>query len=176
MNFLKKKSNALKTALAFIVLLISGNQYSQSSVLSSGGDFKSSKASFSYSVGQILISQNLSNSTSLFGENIILSHGVQQVFLQTCDRSTKVEIIATPNPSSGIVTLNLINWDEKEIQYNVFDALGKSILSSSISNDQTKLDLSFLSSGMYIISLGYHCGSLSSFKIIIDKKWKLKQY
>lgn len=176
MNFFKKKSNALKTALAFIVLLISGNQYSQSSVLSSGGDFKSSKASFSYSVGQILISQNLSNSTSLFGENIILSHGVQQVFLQTCDRSTKVEIIATPNPSSGIVTLNLINWDEKEIQYNVFDALGKSILSSSISNDQTKLDLSFLSSGMYIISLGYHCGSLSSFKIIIDKKWKLKQY
>tara|TARA_B110000046_G_C12979139_1_gene392513 strand:- start:1022 stop:1534 length:513 start_codon:yes stop_codon:yes gene_type:complete len=170
MNFFKKKSNALKTALAFIVLLISGNQYSQSSVLSSGGDFKSSKASFSYSVGQILISQNLSNSTSLFGENIILSHGVQQVFLQTCDRSTKVEIIATPNPSSGIVTLNLINWDEKEIQYNVFDALGKSILSSSISNDQTKLDLSFLSSGMYIISLGYHCGSLSSFKIIIDKK------
>lgn len=169
MNFVKKKSNALKTALAFIVL-ISGNQYSQSSVLSSGGDFKSSKASFSYSVGQILISQNLSNSTSLFGENIILSHGVQQVFLQTCDRSTKVEIIATPNPSSGIVTLNLINWDEKEIQYNVFDALGKSILSSSISNDQTKLDLSFLSSGMYIISLGYHCGSLSSFKIIIDKK------
>ena len=95
---------------------------------------------------------------------------MQQVFLQTCDRSTKVEIIATPNPSSGIVTLNLINWDEKEIQYNVFDALGKSILSSSISNDQTKLDLSFLSSGMYIISLGYHCGSLSSFKIIIDKK------
>tara|TARA_B110000438_G_scaffold147743_1_gene142317 strand:- start:1412 stop:1924 length:513 start_codon:yes stop_codon:yes gene_type:complete len=170
MNFFKKKSNALKTALAFIVLLISGNQYSQSSVLSSGGDFKSSKASFSYSVGQILISQNLSNSTSLFGENIILSHGVQQVFLQTCDRSTKVEIIATPNPSSGIVTLNLINWDEKEIQYNVFDALGKSILSSSISNDQSKLDLSFLSSGMYIISLGYHCGSLSSFKIIIDKK------
>lgn len=176
MNFLKKKSNALKTALAFIVLLISGNQYSQSSVLSSGGDFKSSKASFSYSVGQILISQNLSNSTSLFGENIILSHGVQQVFLQTCDKSTKVEIIATPNPSNGIVTLNLINWDEKEIQYNVFDALGKSILSSSISNDQTKLDLSFLSSGMYIISLGYHCGTLSSFKIIIDKKWKLKQY
>ena len=170
MNFFKKKSNALKTALAFIVLLISGNQYSQSSVLSSGGDFKSSKASFSYSVGQILISQNLSNSTSLFGENIILSHGVQQVFLQTCDRSTKVEIIATPNPSSGIVTLNLINWDEKQIQYNVFDALGKSILSSSISNDQSKLDLSFLSSGMYIISLGYHCGSLSSFKIIIDKK------
>ncbi|MDA8640978.1 T9SS type A sorting domain-containing protein [Flavobacteriaceae bacterium] len=171
MIFFKRKSNALKSAFVLIALLLtSGSQYSQSSVLSSGGNFKSSKASFSYSVGQILTTQDLSNSTSLFGENIILSHGVQQVFLQTCDKSTKVEIIATPNPSNGIVTLNLINWDEKEIQYNVFDALGKIVLSSSISDDNTKLDLSFLSSGMYIISLGYHCGSLSSFKIIINKK------
>ena len=112
----------------------------------------------------------MTKSTSLFGENVILSHGVQQVFIQNCDQSTRVEIIATPNPSSGIVTLNLINWDEKEIQYNVFDVLGKNVLSSSISDDQSRLDLSFLSSGMYIISLGYHCGSLSSFKIIIDKK------
>ena len=99
---------------------------------------------------------------------------MQQVFLQNCDKSTKVEIIATPNPSNGIVTLNLINWDEKEIQYNVFDALGKTVLSSSISDDQTKLDLSFLSSGIYIISLGYHCGSINSFKILI--KTMIKKY
>ncbi|MDB0068883.1 T9SS type A sorting domain-containing protein [Flavobacteriaceae bacterium] len=171
MTFFKRKSNALKSAFVLIALLLtSGSQYSQSSVLSSGGDFKSSKASFSYSVGQILTTQDLSNSTSLFGEKIILSHGVQQVFLQTCNKSTKVEIIATPNPSNGIVTLNLINWDEKEIQYNVFDTLGKTVLSSSISDDQTKLDLSFLSSGIYIISLGYHCGSINSFKILINNR------
>ncbi|MDB9994532.1 T9SS type A sorting domain-containing protein [Flavobacteriaceae bacterium] len=171
MTFFKRKSNALKSAFVLIALLLtSGSQYSQSSVLSSGGDFKSSKASFSYSVGQILTTQDLSNSTSLFGEKIILSHGVQQVFLQTCNKSTKVEIIATPNPSNGIVTLNLINWDEKEIQYNVFDTLGKTVLSSSISDDQTKLNLSFLSSGIYIISLGYHCGSINSFKILINNR------
>ena len=139
-------------------------------LLSPAGYSKSDKNSFSFTVGQILTSQDLSKSTSLFGENVILSHGVQQVFIQNCDDSSRVEIIATPNPSSGIVTLNLINWDEEEIQYNVFDVLGKNVLSSSISDDQTRLDLSFLSSGMYIISLGYHCGSLSSFKIIINKK------
>lgn len=156
--------------LVIISFFFNNQIFSQSTITTSGGDFKSDKNSFSFTVGQILTSQDLSKSTSLFGENVILSHGVQQVFLQTCDRSTKVEIIATPNPSSGIVTLNLINWDEKEIQYHVFDTLGKSILSSSISDDQLRLDLSFLSSGMYIISLGYHCGSVSSFKIIIDKK------
>ena len=158
-------------AFLIIAVFFFNNQiFSQSTITTSGGDFKSKKNSFSYSVGQILTSQDLTKSTSLFGENVILSHGVQQVFIQNCDQSTRVEIIATPNPSSGIVTLNLINWDEKEIQYNVFDVLGKNVLSSSISDDQSRLDLSFLSSGMYIISLGYHCGSLSSFKIIIDKK------
>ena len=158
-------------AFLIIAVFFFNNQiFSQITITTSGGDFKSDKNSFSYSVGQILTSQDLTKSTSLFGENVILSHGVQQVFIQNCDQSTRVEIIATPNPSSGIVTLNLINWDEKEIQYNVFDVLGKNVLSSSISDDQSRLDLSFLSSGMYIISLGYHCGSLSSFKIIIDKK------
>lgn len=161
----------LQYAVLFIATIFLNNQiFSQSTITTSGGDFKSEKNSFSYSVGQILTSQDLTKSTSLFGENVILSHGVQQVFIQNCDKSTAVEIIATPNPSNGIVTLNLINWDEKKIQYNVFDVLGKNVLSSSISEDKTKLDLSFLSSGMYIISLGYHCGSLSSFKIIIDKK------
>ena len=158
---------------AFLVMTLCffNNQiFSQTTITTSGGDFKSYKNSFSYSVGQILTSQDLTKSTSLFGENVILSHGVQQVFIQNCDQSTRVEIIATPNPSNGIITLNLINWDEKEIQYNVFDVLGKNVLSSSISDDQLRLDLSFLSSGMYLISLGYHCGSLSSFKIIIDKK------
>ena len=161
----------LQYAVLFIATIFLNNQiFSQSTITTSGGDFKSEKNSFSYSVGQILTSQDLTKSTSLFGENVILSHGVQQVFIQNCDKSTMVEIIATPNPSNGIVTLNLINWDEKEIQYNVFDVLGKNVFSSSILEDKTKLDLSFLSSGMYIISLGYHCGSLSSFKIIIDKK------
>ncbi|MDA7567285.1 T9SS type A sorting domain-containing protein [Flavobacteriaceae bacterium] len=161
----------LQYAVLFIATIFLNNQiFSQSTITTSGGDFKSEKNSFSYSVGQILTSQDLTKSTSLFGENVILSHGVQQVFIQNCDKSTAVEIIATPNPSNGIVTLNLINWDEKEIQYNVFDVLGKNVFSSSILDDKTKLDLSFLSSGMYIISLGYHCGSLSSFKIIIDKK------
>ena len=158
-------------AVLFIATIFLNNQiFSQSTITTSGGDFKSEKNSFSYSVGQILTSQDLTKPTSLFGENVILSHGVQQVFIQNCDKSTTVEIIAAPNPSNGIVTLNLINWDEKEIQYNVFDVLGKNVFSSSILEDKTKLDLSFLSSGMYIISLGYHCGSLSSFKIIIDKK------
>ena len=76
-------------AVLFIATIFLNNQiFSQSTITTSGGDFKSDKNSFSYSVGQILTSQDLTKSTSLFGENVILSHGVQQVFIQNCDKST----------------------------------------------------------------------------------------
>ena len=161
----------LKKTITIVFIFICYFGFAQQSVLSSGSSVLSDQGSFSFSVGQILTSQNLSSSASVFGESIVLSHGVQQVFLQRCSENEKVEILATPNPSDGQFTINLINWDEKEINLNIYDALGKNVFAGNIQNDQTKLNLSNLSSGVYIISLGYHCGTLSTFKLLINKKW-----
>ena len=160
----------LKKTVTIVLIFISHYGFAQQSVVSSGSSVVSNQGSFSFSIGQILTSQNLSSSASMFGESIVLSHGVQQVFLQPCGENEKVEILATPNPSDGQFTINLINWDEKEINLNIYDALGKNVFAGNIQNDQTKLNLSNLSSGVYIISLGYHCGTLSTFKLLINKK------
>ena len=159
----------LKKTLTIILVFICNYGFAQQSVVSSGSSIASNQGSFSFSIGQILTSQNLSSSVSVFGESIVLSHGVQQVFLQPCGENEKVEILATPNPSDGQFTINLINWDEKKINLNIYDALGKNVFAGNIENDQTKLNLSFLSSGVYIMSLGYHCGTLSTFKLLINK-------
>ena len=160
----------LKKTLTIILVFICNYGFAQQSVVSSGSSIASNQGSFSFSIGQILTSQNLSSSVSVFGESIVLSHGVQQVFLQPCGENEKVEILATPNPSDGQFTINLINWDEKKINLNIYDALGKIVFAGNIQNDQTKLNLSYLSSGVYIMSLGYHCGTLSTFKLLINKK------
>jgi hypothetical protein len=160
----------LKKTVTIVFIFISHYGFTQQSVVSSGSSVVSNQGSFSFSIGQILTSQNLSSSASVFGESIVLSHGVQQVFLQRCSENEKVEILATPNPSDGQFTINLINWDEKEINLNIYDALGKNVFAGNIQNDQTKLNLSNLSSGVYIMSLGYHCGTLSTFKLLINKK------
>ena len=160
----------LKKTITIVFIFICYYGFAQQSVLSSGSSVASNQGSFSFSIGQILTSQNLSSSASMFGESILLSHGVQQVFLQPCGDNEKVEILATPNPSDGQFTINLINWDEKEINLNIYDALGKNVFAGNIQNDQTKLNLSNLSSGVYIMSLGYHCGTLSTFKLLINKK------
>ena len=159
-----------KKTITIVLIFISHYGFAQQSVVSSGSSVVSNQGSFSFSIGQILTSQKLSSSASMFGESILLSHGVQQVFLQPCGENEKVEILATPNPSDGQFTINLINWDEKEINLNIYDALGKNVYAGNIQNDQTKLNLSNLSSGVYIMSLGYHCGTLSTFKLLINKK------
>ena len=160
----------LKKTITIVLIFFSHYSFAQQSVVSSGSSVVSNQGSFSFSIGQILTSQNLSSSASMFGESIVLSHGVQQVFLQRCSENEKVEILATPNPSDGQFTINLINWDEKKINLNIYDALGKNVFVGNIQNDQTKLNLSNLSSGVYIMSLGYHCGTLSTFKLLINKK------
>ena len=160
----------LKKTVTIVLIFISHYGFAQQSVLSSGSSVVSNQGSFSFSIGQILTSQKLSSSASMFGESILLSHGVQQVFLQPCGENEKVEILATPNPSDGQFTINLINWDEKEINLNIYDALGKNVFAGNIQNDQTKFNLSYLSRGVYIMSLGYHCGTLITFKLLINKK------
>ena len=154
---------------SFLFFACSNLILSQDSIVSSGASVETIEGSLSYSVGQILTSSNVRTSGS---QNIskVLSHGVQQVFLKTCNENSRVEILATPNPSNGQVTINLINWDEKEIDLNVSDMMGKNVLFTNISEDKTKLDLSYLSSGAYILTLGYRCGSINSFKLLINNK------
>ena len=158
-----------KFIFSFLFFACSNLVLSQDLIVSSGASVETNEGSLSYSVGQILTSSNVRKSGF---QNIskVLSHGVQQVFLQRCNENSRVEILATPNPSNGQVTINLINWDEKEIDLNVYDMMGKNVLFTNISEDKTKLDLSYLSSGAYILSLGYSCGSINSFKLLINNK------
>ena len=159
-----------KFIFSFLFFACSNLILCQDSIVSTGASAETNEGSLSYTVGQILTSQNLNSSSSVLNDIKVLSHGVQQVFLQKCNENSGVEILATPNPSNGQVTINLKNWDEKEIDLNVFDMMGKNVLFTNISADQTRLDLSYLSSGAYIISLGYSCGSINSFKLLINKK------
>ena len=80
----------LKKTITIVFIFICYFVFAQQSVVSSGSSVLSDQGSFSFSVGQILTSQNLSSSASVFGESIVLSHGVQQVFLQRCSENEKV--------------------------------------------------------------------------------------
>ena len=143
---------------------------SQQGVVAIGGDASSESGSISFSVGQVLISQ-ISPSNSIWDdENFEIGYGLQQVFLPSCLKNGRVMITATPNPSRGLVSINLSNWDEIGINLSIYNMLGKQFYFKEIKKRNTQLDLSFLETGVYLISINNVCGSVTTFKLIINKR------
>ena len=143
--------------------------WSQKDLVSSGGDGKSDQGSFSYSIGQILVMQMDTPSNS-WSQPISLNNGVQQVFISACEKNQNIKILATPNPTSGLVNIDIPNWNDVQLNISVYDVLGKDILNKTINQRKTQLDLSKLSSGIYILKIGDTCGGSNSFKLILNNK------
>ena len=81
-----------------------------------------------------------------------------------------IKILATPNPTSGLVNIDIPNWNDVQLNISVYDVLGKDILNKTINQRKTQLDLSKLSSGIYILKIGDTCGGSNSFKLILNNK------
>ena len=157
----------MNTSIKILFLLFTSFCFSQQDVVPSGGDAKSANGSFSYTIGQILVSQVDPPSSSWSKEAITINHGVQQFFIPKCDQNDNVKITAFPNPSRGLVNITLSDWDDIEITLSVYDVLGKNILSQKIYKNKTQLNLTSLSTGIYLLSINNICESASTFKLII---------
>ena len=142
--------------------------FSQQDVLPSGGEAKSKDGSFSYSVGQILTTQLNPPSDAWPDEAITISHGVQQFFIPSCQFNADIKITAFPNPSKGLVNIELSKWDDVEIFLSVYDALGRSIIKKALSEKRTQLNLSQFNSGIYLFSIDNICGTSTTFKLILN--------
>ncbi|MFL2638748.1 MAG: T9SS type A sorting domain-containing protein [Flavobacteriaceae bacterium] len=151
-----------------LIIFVSSFCFSQQDVVTSGGDGESNSGSFSYSIGQILVFEMKSSKDAWSEEALSLNHGVQQIYIPTCTNSEKIQIIASPNPSSGIVNMEFLKWDDIELNIQVFDVSGKFIFSRKINQSKTQLNLDGLSSGVYIISVNNVCGKSSTFKLILN--------
>ncbi|MGY8946610.1 MAG: T9SS type A sorting domain-containing protein [Flavobacteriales bacterium] len=153
-----------------LIGLISVFGFSQQAVVGAGGDAKSFAGSFSYSVGQLIVSQ-VNPGANLWGdEAITINHGVQQYFIPNCFTNNNTEIIASPNPSRGLVNISLLNWDEIDVSLAISEISGRNIMTKILKAKKTSLELSHLSSGVYFLTITNNCGALTSFKLIIDKK------
>jgi len=58
-----------------------------------------------------------------------------------------------PNPSNGLVTLNLSKNADLKAKLEVYNLMGEIVYNTTINKDNTNLDLSFLSKGIYYLSL-----------------------
>ena len=62
-------------------------------------------------------------------------------------------IDAYPNPTTGLLTLDLRSTAARQVQATLVNTLGQTVLSRSFSNKQQQLDLSNLATGIYTLKL-----------------------
>ena len=62
-------------------------------------------------------------------------------------------IIIYPNPATDIVTLNINNANNKDLEINIYDITGTLVKSEILKQNQQKINIGDLSNGVYMVSI-----------------------
>lgn len=151
------------TLLCSIFLLFTHLSICQVSISTSGGNALAS-GSVNYSVGQMLVLNNVAKSGAI-------THGVQQsieIFtLSNLDVKT-INLKATtyPNPTKDKIILSLLENQLTELSYSIYDVNGRRVKKGNLNNEKTSIKMKQFASGVYFLKVHQNTKSLKVFKIL----------
>ncbi|GAA4762463.1 MULTISPECIES: T9SS type A sorting domain-containing protein [Flavobacterium] len=154
----------MKKILFIYCLFFSAISFGQEDFVFSGGEATGSGGTVSYSFGQVAFE-------TVSGSNGELTQGVQQALevytLATTDFSYGLQAILYPNPAIYSVNLSLGSLNDfSQLSYELIDVSGKILQNGKITESQTEIDVSNLSSATYFFNLIDSGKRIKSFKLI----------
>jgi hypothetical protein len=152
----------MKNYFLISAALFSLNAYSQSNTVSAGGDAEGDNGSVSYSIGQVVY-------TSAQGSNGNINQGVQQPYdvgVVTGIEEVGINLSVFPNPTAGILTLNVADEDASLLSYQLYDAAGRLIDSKNKLNSTTTISLEAYATGVYTLAVSRNNKQVKSFLVV----------
>jgi opacity protein-like surface antigen len=158
------KTRARSLGLLATGLLCSCFAQAQESVNSSGGDANGSGGSAAYSIGQIIYTTNTDASGTL-------SQGVQQAYeiftIGIEEPEMAISLSVFPNPTSDNLTLEIGDYFDAKLSYQLMDIQGKLLDSKLIEAQQTRINMNSLPSATYFLNVvNQENKKIQSFEII----------
>ena len=151
----------MKKLLLFICLGYCTLTFSQNAILSSGNNADSSFGTTTYSVGLIHYKEAVgTGGSSSTGTQI----AYEILTLSTQDVENKISIQVFPNPTSDYIYINLAK--KEDLTYKLIDISGRELSTGTISEMQSKINLSEFNSAVYILNIYKNNSSYKSYKII----------
>jgi hypothetical protein len=144
--------NLIKYSLLSFAIFLSCtfDSFAQNALSSTGGHFKTTGGSTSFTVGQVAYVLKKGNGS-------YLNEGVQQVYTKKTTPIEELvylkEVQLYPNPTQETVTLILSSMEDVQVRYTIMDYLGKEIRNGNIMSEKSEISLRDLPSGSYFISL-----------------------
>lgn len=136
----------------------------QKSFNSSGGDISGAGGTVALTIGEVVYTTN-SNSSGSVAQGV--QHAYEILTLGQDDSNFSLFYNLFPNPTKGIITLEIRSFSIENLTYKIFDARGKLIYESQIYSCSTNINMNELASDIYILDI-YKNNSdrIQSFKII----------
>lgn len=155
------------SALFLLGLGLTGIQAQEihETIPATGGNASGSGGTVSYSVGQIVYTNNT-------GTNGSVSQGVQQPYeisIVTALEETQginLSISAFPNPTTDYLTLSTGNFDNKNLSFHLYDINGKMMQESKINVSETKISMTDLPPAIYFLKVTENQKEVKTFKIV----------
>jgi len=157
------KHKKTMTSVAFLLLGL-GGLHAQETVTTTGGEATGSGGSTSYTVGQVVYTTNT-------GTNGSVAQGVQHAYeiFTVGIKETKLSISLTifPNPTADHLTLQVSDYNNEKLSYQLYDIQGKQVSNGQIVAQQTQINMNSLPSATYFIHVvNQENKKIQSFKII----------
>ena len=130
----------------------------------SGGDVIGSGGSFAFSIGQVVYTTNTGSTGSV-------AQGVQHAFeiftVGIKETELNFSLTAYPNPTTETLTLQISEYNDEKLAYQLFDMQGKQISNVQVTAQQTQINMNGLPSATYFIYIvNQENKKVQSFKII----------
>ncbi len=138
--------------------------FAQSDLTTGGGEIKGEGGTVSQSIGQL-------SYTTIGDDNYQATQGVIQVYeIQVIGgvENTTIGLFynAYPNPVADMLTLMVENYDKQQLEYELFDALGKRIGTGNITDKMTLISTIDLIPAAYYLHVMHRGKPEKSFKIV----------
>jgi hypothetical protein len=155
-------------ALLVLNLLWSAETQAQESANSTGGDASGNSGTVAYSIGQVVF-------TSIEGSSGNETQGVQQAYKITNigieETELHISISAFPNPTTETLTLEISNYNNEALTYQLCDLNGKKLIQENIVAKQTHIDMCDMASATYFVYIVNATSKrIQTFKIIKNSK------
>ncbi|NLL28843.1 MAG: T9SS type A sorting domain-containing protein [Bacteroidales bacterium] len=158
-----KQKQLTLSALLLLAIGLTGLQ-AQTSVNAAGGNGTGSGGSVSYSVGQVVYTSNSGNGGTV-------DQGVQHAYeiftIGINETALDISLTVFPNPTTENLTLQISDYNNEKLSYQLFDMQGKELSKEQIVAQQTLIDMSSLPTATYFLNVvNQESKKVQSFKII----------
>jgi hypothetical protein len=154
----------IKIKLSVLLLGIGMTVQAQQATTASGGDASGSGGTAAFSVGQVVYTANTNASGTV-------SQGVQQAYeiftLSIKETELNISLKAFPNPTLDNLTLQISDYKNEKLSYQLYDIQGRLLNNGQIVAQQTNIEMTSLPTAIYFINVvNQENQKVQSFKIV----------